>query len=135
MHTRFPVAVAAAPLRVETTLPCDQSAPGSARRLVLEGCRSAGLRADALDSAELLVSEVVTNAVIHGRSDVRLRLRISSTTVRVEVGDDNSRRPVLQPREDDALDGRGLTIVAMVASAWGVVDDGFGKTVWFEIAA
>ena len=135
MDSRFPVAVAAAPLRVETTLPCDGSAPGSARRLVLDGCRSAGLRGDALDSAELLVSEVVTNAVIHGRSDVRLRLLVSACSVRVEVADDNSRHPAAQPREDDALDGRGLTIVDMVASAWGVVDDGVGKTVWFEIAA
>ncbi len=89
---------------------------------------------DAADTAELLVSELVTNAVIHGRSEVRLRVMVSEETVRVEVGDDNSRHPVALRSEESALDGRGMTIVEMLASAWGVQDGAFGKIVWFEVS-
>lgn len=89
--------------------------------------------ADVVDTAELLVSEVVTNAVIHGRSEVRLWVMASEETVRVEVGDDNSRHPVALRSEEGALDGRGMSIVEMLASAWGVQDGAFGKIVWFEV--
>lgn len=120
---------------VEATLPCDSTAAGAARRLVVAECRSVGLDPEATDNAELLVSEVVTNAVIHGRSDVRLRVRASPQRLRVEVGDDNSRRPSRVAMDAEALDGRGLTIVELVASAWGVDAVDVGKVVWFEIAA
>ncbi len=122
-------------LRVETTLPCDPSAAGSARRLVLDGCLRGGVDGEAVDTAELLVSELVTNAVVHGRSEVRLRVEVDEDAVRVEVGDDNSRHPVALRAEDAALDGRGMTIVEMLASAWGVLDGAFGKIVWFEVNA
>ncbi|SDQ89311.1 ATP-binding protein [Quadrisphaera sp. DSM 44207] len=115
-------------------LPCDLTAAGRARRLLAEECRAAGVRGDAADSAELLVSEVVTNAVIHGRSEVRLSVCASPRCLRVEVGDDNSRRPRVQELDAAALDGRGLAIVDMVATRWGVADDDLGKVVWFELA-
>jgi anti-sigma regulatory factor (Ser/Thr protein kinase) len=116
-----------------TLLPCDSTAAGAARRLVVAECRSAGLDRVSADVAELLTSEVVTNAVIHGRSAVRLSVRASPCRVRVDVGDDNSRRPVLVRADAGALDGRGLAIVDLLASAWGVDDSGIGKAVWFEV--
>jgi hypothetical protein len=51
----------------------------------------------------------------------------------VEVRDDNSRRPVRQPEDTDALDGRGLSLLEAIATSWGVNDDGLGKVVWFEV--
>ena len=81
----------------------------------------------------LLVSETVTNAFIHGRSEARLRIQVRPDAVRIEVGDDNSRHPQRIERQDDALDGRGLDILDLLASRWGVDDDVAGKVVWFEL--
>ena len=67
----------------------------------------------------LLTSETVTNAFIHGRSEARLRLVIRPDAVRIEVGDDNSRHPQRIERQDDALDGRGLDILDLLATAVG----------------
>ncbi len=118
---------------MHVVLPCDSTAAGRARRLVVAECRAAGLSHDSADGAELLVSEVVTNAVIHGRSEVRLGVCATSDRLRVEVGDDNSRRPARAAADADALDGRGLSIIDLLASRWGVDDGAVGKVVWFEI--
>ena len=83
----------------------------------------------------LLTSEVVTNAFTHGRSEARVSVRATAALVRVEVGDDNSRHPQPQAADADALDGRGVTILQTLAARWGVRDDPYGKTVWFEVRA
>ena len=53
--------------------------------------------------------------------------------VHVEVGDDNARHPTRSEHNDAALDGRGMDILGILASAWGVRDDAAGKVVWFEV--
>lgn len=91
---------------------------------------------DLADTAELLASEVVTNALVHGDSDVHLLVRRYDTFLRVEVRDSDPRpaEPVTLPRvEDQAEGGRGLLIVSALASAWGNSPSGRGKTVWFEL--
>jgi anti-sigma regulatory factor (Ser/Thr protein kinase) len=118
----------------ETVLPCGPEAAGQARRIVAQACTGAGVGSDARDSALLCTSELVTNALVHGRSDVRLVVRCSPGRLRIEVGDDNSRHPQLQPADDGALDGRGLFIVDLLATRWGVRDDSIGKVVWFELS-
>ncbi|MGW0086242.1 ATP-binding SpoIIE family protein phosphatase [Streptomyces sp. NPDC003393] len=88
------------------------------------------------DTAELLTSEVVTNALVHGDSDVNVHVRRYGTLLRVEVRDSDPRpaEPVTLPRaEDQAEGGRGLLIVSALASAWGNSPSGRGKTVWFEL--
>jgi len=77
----------------------------------------------------------VTNAFTHGRSEARLSVTIGLERICVEVGDDNSRHPRRAAQDPDALDGRGLTILDMLAAGWGVRDDAYGKIVWFEIDA
>ena len=119
----------------ESVLPCGPEAAGQARRIVDEACNHAELSDDGRDSALLCTSELVTNAIVHGRSEVRLTVRTTRGRVRIEVGDDNSRHPSLQPMDDGALDGRGLFIVDLLASRWGVRDDDIGKVVWFELTA
>ncbi|MGL4174232.1 MAG: SpoIIE family protein phosphatase [Actinomycetota bacterium] len=104
-----------------------------ARTFVRHHCRAAGIGEDATDVVALLTSETVTNAFIHGRSEARLRILIRPGKIRVEVGDDNARHPHRAPRNDDALDGRGLDIVELLSTAWGVQDDTAGKIVWFEV--
>ncbi len=120
---------------IQTVLPCDTEAPRLARRAVAEACEVAGVNGERCENAQLATSELVTNAVVHGRSQVVLSCLVdaSSRAVRVEVGDDNSRHPQLQPPDDGALDGRGLFIVDLLATRWGVRDTDHGKLVWFEL--
>lgn len=112
-----------------------EGAARTARRVVQKCCLEAAVGPDCRDTAVLLTSEIVTNALLHGEGNVLLGVAADDTVVRVEVGDDNSRRPVLSDRDDDAEGGRGIVIVAALASAWGVSDREIGKTVWFELAA
>jgi len=113
----------------------DPAAVRQARAFVRSACREAGTRGDALDTVVLLTSEAVTNAFTHGRSEARLLVQAAPDRVRVEVADDNSRHPQPQDADADALDGRGITILETLASRWGVRDDPYGKTVWFEVRA
>ncbi len=113
----------------------DPAAVRQARAFVQTCCRSAGIHDDARETAVLLTSETVTNAFTHGRSEARLSVTIGLERICVEVGDDNSRHPRRAAQDPDALDGRGLTILDMLAAGWGVRDDAYGKIVWFEIDA
>lgn len=114
-------------------LPWDLSAVAQARVFVQAVCRAVGVADDAGELAVLLTSETVTNAFIHGRSSARLSVRAAGSRVRVEVSDDNSRHPQPVEPDDQALDGRGLAILDMLAAGWGVHDEPVGKTVWFEV--
>ena len=106
-----------------------------ARAFVRQFCDGLGFDEDACEAAVLLTSEAVTNAFIHGRSEARIHLSGSAVRLHVEVADDNSRHPQRLDQDADALDGRGMAIVQQLAENWGVRDDPYGKTVWFEVAA
>jgi anti-sigma regulatory factor (Ser/Thr protein kinase) len=90
------------------------------------------------DTAELLVSEMVTNAVRHGRGAVRLRLGLSAGVVRCEVTDGAPawprQRPAAPGSSSVSETGRGLLIMEAMAERWGVCSTGGGKTVWCELA-
>lgn len=106
----------------------------SARRHVREVLRALG-RDDLEESAELGVSELVTNAVLHARTTFTLAVRDMPTgRVRIEVAD--SSPGAIRPRAPaaTATTGRGLQLVASLALDWGVEElpAGAGKTVWFE---
>ncbi|AKN73503.1 PAS/PAC sensor protein [Streptomyces sp. PBH53] len=104
-----------------------------ARRLVRERLLDWGLP-QAVETAELLVSEVVTNAVRHAASD-RIGLRIVRTDALLfEVTDDEPALPAMLNAGpyDDA--GRGLRVVSRLAREWGASATGHRKTVWFEQA-
>jgi anti-sigma regulatory factor (Ser/Thr protein kinase) len=88
---------------------------------------------DAVDDATLLVSELVTNAILHARSPIDLVVRKVRTAVRVEVFDDGNGFPQPLHPDHEADAGRGLGLVEAVATRWGVDDIAAGKTTWFEI--
>ncbi len=90
---------------------------------------------DALvDDAELVTSELASNAVLHARTEIHLTLRSDGAAwLRIEVEDDNSRMPTQLACPHDATSGRGLAIVEAVAGSWGVARNGDGKTVWAEL--
>ncbi len=89
-------------------------------------------------TAELMVSELVTNVVLHARTDLVVRLGLRSTAtgtlLRVGVHDGSPRRPRTMRYSDLASTGRGLRIVRTLASDSGVQTEPDGKTVWFELA-
>jgi serine phosphatase RsbU (regulator of sigma subunit)/anti-sigma regulatory factor (Ser/Thr protein kinase) len=90
-------------------------------------------RLDLTDDAELVASELATNAILHGEGVVRVAVDPVDDGVRLEVHDRTRVPPVLALASADAMTGRGLRLVAAVASRWGVeaVDD--GKVVWAEL--
>ncbi|MFF2039646.1 SpoIIE family protein phosphatase [Kitasatospora sp. NPDC058170] len=102
-----------------------------ARALVRE--QLAGWHLEALaDTTELLVSELVTNAVRVARDRVQLQL-IRVDKLLVEVSDDNHNLPSLEPAEQLGETGRGLTLVTKLAERWGTARKAVGKVVWFEL--
>jgi anti-sigma regulatory factor (Ser/Thr protein kinase) len=113
-----------------------------ARRWVARLCLDIG-RPELVECAELGVSELVTNALLHGEPSISVRVRGTAEHPRVEVRDSSVEPPVLpakpldQPQADDLLltFGRGLSIVARCSDAWGAELEDDGKTVWFAPAA
>ncbi|MFI5648385.1 SpoIIE family protein phosphatase [Kitasatospora sp. NPDC051705] len=121
-----------APSEVATwDLTVDHREVRRARSLVRE--QLAGWHLEALsDTTELLVSELVTNAVRVARDRVQLQL-IRVDKLLVEVSDDNHNLPSLEPAEQLGETGRGLTLVTKLAERWGTARKAVGKVVWFEL--
>ncbi|HYF72096.1 MAG TPA: ATP-binding protein [Nocardioides sp.] len=107
-----------------------------ARRWVVGTCHDIG-RSDLVECAELGVSELVTNALLHGEPPLSVRVRGTREHPRVEVRDGSVELPLMPTAavqdEDDLLltFGRGLSIVARCSTAWGVEVEEDGKIVWF----
>ena len=109
-------------------------APGEARRFVARTL-STWTIADACAGALLAVSELVTNALTHGRGAVHVRLSVCRATLRVEVEDEGPgpREADRRPPRPDTVGGHGLHIVEQLASRWGTLRPGRGRSiVWFE---
>ena len=108
--------------------------PAAARRFVRSALESVEADSRVIETAELLTTELVTNAVVHVGSKSQLFLRVTRGTVRVEVTDPDDRLPSMAAPNVDDVGGRGLVIVNGLASAWGVERTDIGKTVWFELS-
>ncbi|WP_078917139.1 ATP-binding protein [Streptomyces sp. NRRL S-813] len=94
----------------------------------------AGTPSDVVDEAELLVSELVTNAVLHAHTEVEVRAWARAGRVHVRVRDQEPHlAPAPRERGLDACTGRGLQLVEDLAAGFGVECDKCGKTVWFEL--
>ncbi|MEV6106509.1 SpoIIE family protein phosphatase [Streptomyces sp. NPDC051940] len=87
---------------------------------------------DLVDTSELLVSELVTNALRHGEGEIRLRLLLDRTLV-CEVWDAALRQPRRRRARDTDEGGRGLQLVSLLSRSWGSRRTPQGKTVWFEL--
>ncbi|MFF7979908.1 ATP-binding protein [Streptomyces sp. NPDC007901] len=90
---------------------------------------------DLADTAELLVSELVTNALRHTRGSLRLNLQLRHARLLCEVEDTETACPVRTAADPDAEGGRGIEILDLLADAWGSVRTATGKTMWFELKA
>ncbi|MFJ7177234.1 SpoIIE family protein phosphatase [Streptomyces massasporeus] len=109
----------------------EDAAPGRARRLARRALQRWGLE-ELSDSVELLVSEVVTNAVRYASRPVTLRL-LRTDVLRCEVGDDVPQLPRLRQARATDEGGRGLYLVNRMARRWGATRLSTGKVVWFEL--
>ncbi|MCD0485804.1 SpoIIE family protein phosphatase [Streptacidiphilus sp. ASG 303] len=112
-------------------LPPEPTSVARARELAIGWLLARGLD-DLVDTTELLVSELATNALRHGRGDIRLRL-LRDTTVVCEVWDNGYAQPRQRRAHVTDEGGRGLQLVSLLAERWGSRRTPKGKIVWFEL--
>jgi hypothetical protein len=126
------VSADARPARM-TLLPAVDTSPQAAREFTRETLAS-WLLASALDNVELVASELVTNAVLHGEGDVTLTLSIDGGGVRVEVRDDAVAEPSEGVLSGSRTGGRRLVVVAALSTQWGSSSEpAGGKVVWAQV--
>jgi anti-sigma regulatory factor (Ser/Thr protein kinase) len=114
-------------------LPQSAASPGLARELVRDVL--AGRDPEAVELAQVLTSELVTNAVLHARSVSILQIDTDGPLVKVSVEDSSSAQPEPRNRPMDEEGGLGLILVNAMATAWGWFRTATGKQVWFELHA
>jgi two-component sensor histidine kinase len=81
-----------------------------------------------------VVSELVTNAILHARTPFSVKVTKNETKIRVDVSDESSEIPAARPYDISEVTGRGLHIVDALTERWGFFKSADGKTVWFEMA-
>lgn len=106
---------------------------GAARRFTWDRLVDWGLEGIA-DTVVLLVSEAVTNVLLHAGSPASLCLDVSSTRLRAEIRDSSITPPSPKGYENTASTGRGLLMIEGLASRWGADIEDEGKVVWFEVS-
>ncbi len=116
---------------VNWTLPAELTSAGRARTLIRRPLRKWGLT-ELLPTAELLVSELVTNAVRYAQGKIGLRLVLEGGLV-CEVVDESAALPRLRHADDSDERGRGLQVVSQLAQRWGARRAASGKVVWCEL--
>ncbi|MFE6888911.1 ATP-binding protein [Streptomyces sp. NPDC057694] len=128
------------PQSIEWRLPRHARSVGRARLLFRETAGRWALPADVTDTAELLLSELMTNAYRHAKvpagREIRARVSLTADRLRVTVTDASSTLPTARSASPEEESGRGLALVEMLAGEWGAQareGGGVGKSVWFEL--
>ena len=127
---------------VDVELPAEASSAAAARAALREliatlstpGKRVRPTDQQALDRVLLLTSEVVTNAILHARTPLRLTAILDAGQVVVRVYDTLRTPPRRRTYRTDAGTGRGMHLVEALADRWGVDETSAGKCVWFAVA-
>jgi serine phosphatase RsbU (regulator of sigma subunit)/anti-sigma regulatory factor (Ser/Thr protein kinase) len=117
----------------ELELAAERDAAARARAFLRSALHTAP--AEVAADAELVVTELVTNAQLHGLAPITVRATWAAPCVTIEVQDHGRRMPVIPSSSAEAMTGRGLSLVAAVCSRWGVrpAQEGPGKVVWAEV--
>lgn len=120
--------------RATAELPATPQGPAAARHAV--SALLSGWQLDPLiEDAQLVVSELVTNAVLHapGAHNVDLELLAHADRLRITVSDPSTSPPVLAPLQPNGAHGKGMHIISALAARWGIEDHPYGKRVWAEL--
>ncbi len=115
----------------------DLTAPRTSRRFVTGVLRRWSVPVEVVDRAQLLVSELVSNAVLHGRGPIYVLVAPTDVAriFRIEVRNRGVREPVMRHAAPHELSGRGLHIVHELSDDWGTATDNGVTSVWFEMHA
>jgi anti-sigma regulatory factor (Ser/Thr protein kinase) len=119
----------------ELSLPGEARSAGVARRFLMSTLTGWDNAPDG-DDASLMLSELVTNAALHAKTDIVVRVELNAECLRLSVTDGSPRQPVVRHYSDQSTTGRGLALVSALALRWGITPHSDGtKTVWAELAA
>jgi anti-sigma regulatory factor (Ser/Thr protein kinase) len=121
--------------RLDVDLPHNRSSASLARKHTGAVLRDAHQSDTVRNDAKLIVTELVTNAILHGRDPIRLTI-IVDDVIRLEVFDGDARVEVVakEPLDQDRTSGRGLLLVDAIADAWGSTPRPDGKTIWATLS-
>jgi anti-sigma regulatory factor (Ser/Thr protein kinase) len=121
--------------RLSRDFPAEPDSARAARRFVADTLAGWGVADEVSYDAQLVLSELATNAIVHARCPFSVTVGSEDSRVRLEVRDDSRAQPTLRPRQLAAPSGRGLQVVAALAREWGVERAVAGKTVWAELSS
>jgi anti-sigma regulatory factor (Ser/Thr protein kinase) len=116
----------------ETVFPAVPESVAAARRFTRAALVRHEVDSEVIATAALLVSELATNAIVHATSDIRLRVRVGHD-IRIEVSDVSTDVPVVTTGDLERESGRGLALVASLATTWDWAPRETGKVVWFAL--
>ena len=127
---------AVAPHRSRSMVVYDRQATsvGEARSWIEAFLAERAIGNSVCDDAQLVVSELVTNALMHGDGALVLRASISDSAVQVSVTDSGDGLPEVLPLDPSRIGGLGLIVVERIASDWGISPFPGGKTVWAALS-
>lgn len=117
----------------QMTLPARPASVGAARRFLVEMLEAWDLQGLEYD-ASVVLSELVTNAVLHARTEVGVRLTCEGSVLRLEVSDGSPKLPVTKRLNPTAATGKGLVLIEALSTEWGVRPEPDGKTIWASFA-
>jgi anti-sigma regulatory factor (Ser/Thr protein kinase)/anti-anti-sigma regulatory factor len=118
------------PPRQRVSIPADRNAPSVARAAVYDFCQAQGVLGST-EAAQLVASELVTNAVVHAGTPIELTLRLVSSVMHVAVRDTGQGQARISGTVDESAEsGRGLLLVDALAASWGTFVPPLGKIVW-----
>lgn len=119
-------------VEAECELAADKATPAAARTFVARMLRLWDCT-DLEETASLLTSELVTNAILHAATDLVLRMKLEAPALRVEVTDGAPQLPRALPLTPWSEHGRGLWLIEALSRRWGAASSPPGKVVWFEL--
>jgi len=118
----------------EQAVGADPAASGAARRFLLQTAHDWELPSDLTEVAQLVVSELVSNAVEHAGTASTVRLELSDSCLKISVRDGSVVQPVPRPLDMVSFRGRGLPLIDQISEEWGILDHPDGKTVWAKLS-
>jgi anti-sigma regulatory factor (Ser/Thr protein kinase) len=111
-------------------LPPEPASAGAARRFVT---KALGAHEIDVGLVSLLVSELVSNVVLHAHTPLEVAVRTRGSHIRVTVTDESPVIPAMKQYAPDSVTGRGLMMIDSAAERWGIDESSEGKAVWFEL--